>query len=156
MTESNTPKKAAKPAAAKKAEKKVGSWCAISRSGITNVRKGTGNERFAVDVETEGLSESRRYRIFRAFSTEAAAQAFADACNGGKHPDAKLAKRLKNAIVVPAWETPGTDQPWPWETTAGKAALAKAQGKKAPRKAPAKKAPAKSAAAKAPAEAAAS
>jgi len=118
-----------------KTQAQTAMWCAISRSGVVNVRKGTGE--FAVDVATRGMPQNRTYRVFRVFATAKAAQAFADACNGGKHPDAKLAPKLHDAIVVPAWPVPAEGKPWPWETPAGKRKL------NAARKASQPKAPAK-------------
>lgn len=102
---------------------------AIGRSGQISRRAAFAGKRFGVDVKRVGGKAYSLGVVSRAFATEAAATAFAEAINTGKGSEVGGAwyATASDAIVVPVWDVPGKDQPNPWDTPAGKRALAQAR-----------------------------
>lgn len=104
---------------------------AIGRSGQICQRKDFGGKPFGVDVQLDGNQNYQAGVVSRAFKTEDAAQKFADKVNSGGFKGTEgFYASARNAIVVPVWPVPAKDEPYPWETPAGRKALTQAHGGK--------------------------
>jgi hypothetical protein len=110
------------------------SVCSKGRAGDHSLNKRQSmyfesGEGFAVDVQVRGTSPSyARGVICRFYETAEEAEALVRGINSGDEygPTHPFHERAHNAIVVPAWNIPRADEPWPWETPDGSAKMASA------------------------------